>query len=66
MGGLSAHADRDALLDWLSHFRQPPRTYVVHGEATSAEAFAAAIGQHYGWPAVNVARKNERVDLRQA
>ncbi len=66
VGGLSAHADRDALLGWLSHFRQPPRTYVVHGEATSAEAFAAAIGQHYGWPAVNVARKNERVDLRQA
>jgi metallo-beta-lactamase family protein len=32
IGGLSAHADRDALLGWLRGFQTPPaRTFVVHG-----------------------------------
>ena len=44
IGGLSAHADRGALLDWLSHFPLPPRrSFVVHSEATTAHEFAAAI-----------------------
>ncbi|HQP68578.1 MAG TPA: MBL fold metallo-hydrolase, partial [Quisquiliibacterium sp.] len=41
IGGLSAHADRDALLSWLRGFRTPPaRTFVVHGEAATASGFA--------------------------
>ncbi len=63
VGGLSAHADRDALLGWLGHFRKPPRTYVVHGEPSSANAFAEAIVSRYGWPDVSVARRGESVDL---
>jgi metallo-beta-lactamase family protein len=63
VGGLSAHADRDALLGWLGHFRKPPRTYVVHGEPSSANAFAEAIVGRYGWPEVSVARQGESVDL---
>ena len=32
INGLSAHADRDALLGWIGQFRRPPRqTWVVHG-----------------------------------
>lgn len=51
LGGLSAHADRDALLGWLSRFhRAPKRTFVVHGEADTALGFAAAIRERYGWP----------------
>jgi len=39
IGGLSAHADRDALLGWLSKFRRAPRqTWVVHGEPLAAHA----------------------------
>lgn len=54
IGGLSAHADRDALLGWVSHFRRPPRQcFVVHGEATTAASFAEAIRQ-LGWPDVVV------------
>jgi metallo-beta-lactamase family protein len=50
LGGLSAHADRDALLDWLGRFRTPPRrTYVVHGEAETALGFAATIRERFGW-----------------
>ncbi len=50
IGGLSAHADRDALLAWLGHFTAPPeRTFVVHGEAATALGFADTIHQQLGW-----------------
>lgn len=50
LGGLSAHADRDALVNWLSGFRRPPRrTFVVHGEAETAQGFAALIREGMGW-----------------
>ncbi len=50
IGGLSAHADRDTLLNWLSHFsRQPDRTFVVHGELSTAHEFAATIRARLNW-----------------
>ncbi len=52
IGGLSAHADRDALLAWLGGFEAPPaRTFVVHGEASTALGFAETITQRLGWRA---------------
>lgn len=55
IGGLSAHADRPALLDWLGHFRQAPRhTFVVHGEPLGALSLAEAIHGGLGWPQVAV------------
>ena len=51
LGGLSAHADRDALLAWLGGFTQGPRhTWVVHGEASTAAGFAGLIRNRLGWP----------------
>ncbi len=45
LDGLSAHADREEILRWLGGFRRPPRrTWVVHGEPSSASAFAATLG----------------------
>jgi metallo-beta-lactamase family protein len=50
LGGLSAHADQAALMNWLGHFRAPPkRTFVVHGEAETALGFAALIKEKLGW-----------------
>lgn len=50
LGGLSAHADRDALVAWLSRFRKPPgRTFVVHGEAETALGFSELIREGMGW-----------------
>lgn len=50
LGGLSAHADRDALMNWLGHFSRPPgQTFVVHGEADTALGFAASIREKPGW-----------------
>lgn len=52
IGGLSAHADQAALLNWLQAFEQAPaQTFVVHGEAQVAQDFAALIGQRLGWRA---------------
>lgn len=50
IGGLSAHADRRALLGWLGGFeRAPARTFVVHGEAQIAQDFAALVARERGW-----------------
>lgn len=50
LGGLSAHADRDALVKWLSWFKQPPRrTFVVHGEADTALGFGNLLREGMGW-----------------
>ena len=32
IGGLSAHADQDGLVDWYSGFENQPPLYLVHGE----------------------------------
>ncbi len=50
LGGLSAHADQTGLLAWLRGFKRPPsQTYVVHGEATAAQAFAEHVRKELGW-----------------
>jgi metallo-beta-lactamase family protein len=52
IGGLSAHADRAALLGWLGSFRRAPRrTWVVHGEPLAAHALRDAIAARLGWQA---------------
>ncbi len=50
LGGLSAHADQAALMNWLGHFRAPPKqTFVVHGEEATALGFATLITEKLGW-----------------
>jgi metallo-beta-lactamase family protein len=43
--GLSSHADRDHLLDWISHFKEPKpqHVFVVHGDRDVAPLFAQAV-----------------------
>ncbi|MDL2298214.1 MBL fold metallo-hydrolase [Synergistaceae bacterium OttesenSCG-928-D05] len=43
LNGFSAHADRDDLLYWASHFPAKARFVVVHGEPKSAEALALSL-----------------------
>ncbi len=44
INGLSAHADRDGLLDWASHFRgADPMTFVIHGEERASLDFARTL-----------------------
>ncbi len=57
IGSLSVHADRDALLGWLSKFRRAPRAcYVVHGEPLAAHALRDEIERRFGWRASVPAR----------
>jgi metallo-beta-lactamase family protein len=47
---MSAHADRDEILKWLSGFKRPPReTFLVHGEPEPMAALKGAIEQRLGW-----------------
>ncbi|HOC17665.1 MAG TPA: MBL fold metallo-hydrolase [Vicinamibacterales bacterium] len=49
---MSAHADGDELIRWLSGVERPPKaTFVVHGEPESAETFAGRLRQELSWPA---------------
>jgi len=50
INGLSAHADRDALLGWIGQFkRAPQQTWVVHGEPMAAESLKNSIIDGFGW-----------------
>lgn len=47
---LSAHADSDELLRWLSEFKAKPRkVFITHGEPDASAALASRIGQELGW-----------------
>jgi metallo-beta-lactamase family protein len=64
IGGLSAHADQAALLDWLGAFRKPPqRTFVVHGEAETAAIFADVVRKRLGWSNVELPVYKEAIVL---
>lgn len=63
IGGLSAHADQDALLGWLGGFdAAPARTFVVHGEAATARGFADLVADRLGWN-VEAPAHGTQVDL---
>jgi metallo-beta-lactamase family protein len=63
IGGLSAHADQAALLQWLKGFSTgPQRSFVVHGEAQTACGFADRIADELGW-SVEAPAPGTRVDL---
>lgn len=64
IGGLSAHADRPALLGWLGHFQKAPgRTFVVHGERQASASFAEAVSSELGWPNVTLPEPGLRYRL---
>ena len=50
LGGFSAHADQQALLDWAGGFLRPPgRSFVVHGEAAAADSLAQQLRTRLNW-----------------
>jgi len=50
VNGMSAHADRAELLDWLRALKTPPsEVFVIHGEKKASAAFSEAIGRELGW-----------------
>ena len=60
IGGLSAHADRDDLVDWYSGFESRPPVYLVHGEERAQSALAATLKERLGAP-VSIPAPGDRV-----
>lgn len=49
LAGLSGHADKDGLLDWLSGFeKKPERVFVVHGEESVCDSFKECLMTEHG------------------
>ena len=49
MGGFSAHADQNGLLDWYGAMAPSrPRTIITHGEDRARRAFSEQIKQRFG------------------
>jgi metallo-beta-lactamase family protein len=47
---LSAHADQNGLLNWMSSIKNiPEKVYLIHGEATALDAFRVKIKNTYKW-----------------
>lgn len=47
IGGLSAHADQQGLLDWYSHFHTRPPVWLVHGEDSARQTLAEKLRQRF-------------------
>lgn len=61
--GLSAHADRPALLAWAGAFHHAPaHTFVVHGEPDAAQSLADELHKKLGWH-VSVPEQGQSVIL---
>lgn len=62
---MSAHADADDLLAWMSGVAAPPRAvFVTHGEPSAADTLRTRIVRELGWRA-RVPEHLESVDLEQ-
>jgi len=49
MGGFSAHADQNELLDWYGVMAPSrPRTIITHGEDRARRAFSGKIQERFG------------------
>ena len=63
LDSMSAHADSNEILRWLSGFTAPPgMTYLVHGEPIALAALETRIDREKGWP-VRVAEYQQRVEV---
>lgn len=52
LAGLSGHADKNGLLDWLGGFeKKPEQVFVVHGEDKVCDVFAQTVKETYGMAA---------------
>jgi len=62
VGGLSAHADQQGLLDWYGASPNHPPVALAHGENPAREALAAQLHQRYG-VAVTLSQPGMRLEV---
>ncbi len=50
--GISGHADKNGLLDWIQGFKKKPsKVFVVHGEDSVCNSFTECLNEEYGFDA---------------
>ncbi len=62
VGGLSAHADQQGMMDWYASFKNRPPVLLVHGEKKAQQVLADRITQELGGRAA-AAKKGKTTDL---
>lgn len=63
LAGMSGHADKNGLLDWIKGFQEKPeRVFVVHGEDSVCKAFTECLENEYGFSAY-APYSGTRIDL---
>ncbi|MEO1202225.1 MAG: MBL fold metallo-hydrolase RNA specificity domain-containing protein, partial [Pseudomonadota bacterium] len=62
IGGLSAHADQDGLIDWYKSIPGRPPVYLVHGEPDAQQPLLDRLKHDFDAPA-HIARYQETVRL---
>jgi len=53
LDGISGHADREGLIEWIENFdlKKPQQVFVVHGDDSACTAFASLLNTEYGYQA---------------
>ena len=52
LAGISGHADKNGLLEWIQGFeKKPKKVFVVHGEDSVCKAFTQCLTEEYGFHA---------------
>jgi metallo-beta-lactamase family protein len=60
LDSMSAHADANEIMRWLSNFRNPPaRTFLVHGDTDAMMTLAARIRTEMTWDVATPAWKEQ-------
>lgn len=63
ISSMSAHGDREEILDWLKHFKKEPNTiFLNHGEPHQTNALRVYIETNLGWN-VEIPEMNEIFEL---
>jgi len=63
ISGMSAHADREEMLNWLKEFKQEPNTvFLNHGEPHQTNALRTYIESNLGWN-VEIPKLNELFEI---
>ena len=63
IGGFSAHADQEDLLEWVSHFESNPQVFVIHGEPQASDTLATMLRERFNLK-VRVPRLKEKLILK--
>jgi metallo-beta-lactamase family protein len=62
INGFSAHADQTELIEWLTHFKNSPEVFIVHGEENVSSSFSELVRERFGFK-THVPDKGEVFEL---